>query len=81
MVLWLPSTIRAFRRRRGYTQAQLADLIPCSLSTIKRAETGDYRPHSLYLARALSALVESSPDPPHRPTPSRGCIGRRPGGH
>lgn len=81
MHYWYPGTIKAFRQRRAYTQADLARLTGYSLSTIKRAEAGGYRPRSLYLSRALSALEESSPDPPRRPKPSRGCMGRRPGAH
>lgn len=68
MLPWPPPAIKALRRRRGYTQRQLADLIPCSVSTIKRAEAGTYYPKSPYLRRSLTRVEKSSPDLP-RPSP------------
>lgn len=55
------SRVRARRREKGLTQAELAEAVEVSRQTVITLETGDYAP-SVYLAlrvaRTLDATVE-----------------------
>jgi putative transcriptional regulator len=53
------SAVAAARRRRGLTQAQLAQLAGVSRQTVVEIEHGDYNP-SVALALRLAVLLETS---------------------
>jgi len=57
----LENRLREERTRRGYTQAQLAELVNVSRKTINTVENGVFIPSTvlaLRLARALDTTVE-----------------------
>jgi len=57
----LENRLREERARRGYTQAQLAELVNVSRKTINTVENGVFIPSTvlaLRLARALDTTVE-----------------------
>jgi putative transcriptional regulator len=57
----LENRLREERARRGYTQAQLAELVNVSRKTINTVENGIFIPSTvlaLRLARALDTTVE-----------------------
>lgn len=51
----MKSTVRALRNERGWSQAELADMLEVSRQTVNAIETGRYDP-SLPLAFALARL-------------------------
>ena len=58
----LSNRLREERTRRGYTQAQLAELVNVSRKTINTVENGIFVPSTtlaLRLARALETTVEA----------------------
>jgi putative transcriptional regulator len=58
----LLNRLREERNRRGYTQAQLAELVNVSRKTINTVENGIFVPSTtlaLRLARALETTVEA----------------------
>jgi putative transcriptional regulator len=58
----LSNRLREERTRRGYTQAQLAELVNVSRKTINTVENGIFVPSTtlaLRLARALDTTVEA----------------------
>ena len=51
--------IRALRKKRGLSQAQLAQLADTSVPAISRIENADYDGHSLKVLRKLARLMDA----------------------
>jgi len=71
----LASSIRAYRRRHGMTQRELADQLGVTQQSVARWEQGS--PPSRHMVRTLEVLVDE-PDTDHRSDEMADIIGIRP---